>query len=100
VLAHTGMRRGIAGAAVAGRGPGLGHRQRPPLGGMVRVAGESAEVTEGGAKSGKPPVIDLDAAMVAVLPHTGRRAARSSSPQARRPRSGCTIYGTPTRRSC
>ena len=68
--------------------------------GMVRVAGESAEVTEGGAKSGKPPVIDLDAAMVAVLPHTGRRAARSSSPQARRPRSGCTIYGTPTRRSC
>jgi integrase len=35
--------------------------------GMVRVAGESAEVTEGDTKSGKPRVVDIDAATVAVL---------------------------------
>jgi integrase len=35
--------------------------------GMVRVTGESAEVTEGDTKSGKPRVVDIDAATVAVL---------------------------------
>ncbi|MGO9671190.1 MAG: tyrosine-type recombinase/integrase, partial [Streptosporangiaceae bacterium] len=35
--------------------------------GMVRNAGESAEVAEGDTKSGKPRVVDLDAATVAVL---------------------------------
>ena len=35
--------------------------------GMVRVAGEDAEVVEGGAKSGKPRVVDLDDDAAAVL---------------------------------
>jgi integrase len=35
--------------------------------GMIRVAGESAEVTEGDTKSGKPRVVDIDAATVTVL---------------------------------
>lgn len=35
--------------------------------GMVRVAGESAEVTGGDTKSGKPRVVDLDPPTVAVL---------------------------------
>jgi integrase len=34
---------------------------------MVRIAGEGAGVVEGDTKSGKPRVIDLDAATVAVL---------------------------------
>ena len=34
---------------------------------MVRVAGESADVVEGGTKSGKPRVVDLDEDAVAVL---------------------------------
>ena len=35
--------------------------------GMIRNAGEGAEVTEGDTKSGKPRVVDLDPATVAVL---------------------------------
>ena len=34
---------------------------------MIRVAGESAEVTEGSTKSGKPRVVDIDPPTVAVL---------------------------------
>jgi integrase len=35
--------------------------------GMVRNAGEGAAVTAGDTKSGKPRVVDLDAAITAVL---------------------------------
>lgn len=41
--------------------------------GMVRTAGEGAAMVEGDTKSGKPRVVDLDAATVAVL-STLRRA--------------------------
>ena len=34
---------------------------------MVRVAGESADVVEGGPRSGKPRVADLDSGTVGVL---------------------------------
>jgi integrase len=45
--------------------------------GMVRNAGESAQVIEGATKSGKPRVIDLDAATVTVL--RAHRKARGST---------------------
>jgi integrase len=35
--------------------------------GMVRVAGEGADVVEGGTKSGKPRMVDLDESAAAVL---------------------------------
>jgi integrase len=35
--------------------------------GMVRVAGEGADVVEGGTRSGKPRVVDLDESAAAVL---------------------------------
>jgi integrase len=68
VLAMTGARRGealasrwhdydLAAAAVSVRRSST----------MVRVAGQSAGVVEGATKSGKPRVIDLDGATVAVL---------------------------------
>jgi integrase len=68
VLAHTGMRRGecltlrwrdidLEGGTVAVRRSV----------GVIRNAGEGATVEEGDTKSGKPRVIDLDAATVALL---------------------------------
>ncbi len=68
VLAHTGMRRGEA-LALRWRDVDLdaGTLSIRRSAGMVRVAGESAEVTEGGTKSGEPRVVDLDPATVAVL---------------------------------
>jgi integrase len=67
-LANTGERRGEA----------LSQRYRdladdPPAirvrrsAGMVRLAGESAEVVEGDTKSGKPRTVDLDPDTVAVI---------------------------------
>ena len=68
VLAHTGMRRGEA-LALRWRDADLdgGTLRIRRSAGMVRVAGESAEVTEGDTKSGKPRMIDLDPGTVAVL---------------------------------
>jgi integrase len=68
VLAHTGMRRGEA-LALRWRDidPDAGTLSIRRSAGMVRNAGESAAVVEGDTKSGKPRVIDLDAATVAVL---------------------------------
>jgi integrase len=68
VLAHTGMRRGEA-LALRWRDVDLdaGTVSIRRSAGMIRVAGEPAGVTEGGTKSGKPRVVDIDAATVAVL---------------------------------
>jgi integrase len=67
-LAHTGMRRGEA-LAARWRDVNLdaGTLSIRRSAGMVRMAGESAEVVEGDTKSGKPRVVDLDADTVAVL---------------------------------
>jgi integrase len=67
-LACTGMRRGEA-LAARWRDVDLdaGTLSIRRSAGMVRVAGESAEVIEGDTKSGKPRVVDLDADTVAVL---------------------------------
>jgi integrase len=68
VLAYTGMRRGEA-LALRWREIDLEAatvRIRRSAG-MVRVAGEGAEVVEGDTKSGKPRIVDLDAGTVAVL---------------------------------
>jgi integrase len=68
VLAHTGMRRGEA-LALRWRDVDLeaGMLRIRRSAGMVRVAGEGAEVTEGDTKSGKPRMIDIDPWTVAVL---------------------------------
>ena len=68
VLAMTGMRRGEA-LALRWRDIDLdvGRVSIRRSAGMVRVAGEGAEITEGDTKSGKPRVIDVDAATAAVL---------------------------------
>jgi integrase len=68
VLAYTGMRRGEA-LALRWRDVDTGASTLSirRSAGMVRVAGEGADVVEGDTKSGKPRVIDLDAATVAVL---------------------------------
>lgn len=68
VLANTGCRRGEA-LAIRWRdldldGATVSIRRSA---GLIRTAGESAEVVEGGTKSGKPRVVDLDAGTVAVL---------------------------------
>jgi integrase len=68
VLAYTGMRRGEA-LALRWRDIDLDAaavRIRQSAG-MVRVAGESAEVVEGDTKSGKPRLVDLDGPTAAVL---------------------------------
>ncbi len=68
VLAFTGMRRGEA-LALRWRDVDLDAaalRVRRSAG-MVRVAGEGAEVVEGDTKSGKPRLVDLDGPTVAVL---------------------------------
>lgn len=67
-LAMTGMRRGEA-LALRWRDVDLdaGTVSVRRSAGMVRVAGESADVVEGGTKTGKPRVVDLDDDAVAVL---------------------------------
>jgi integrase len=68
VLASTGMRRGEA-LALRWRGADLDAATISVRrsAGIVRIAGESMEITEGDTKSGKPRVIDLDAPTVRVL---------------------------------
>ncbi len=68
VLAHTGVRRGEA-LALRWRHVSLdaGTVSIRRSAGMVRNAGESADVVEGDTKSGKARVVDLDPATVAVL---------------------------------
>jgi integrase len=68
VLSMTGMRRGEA-LALRWRAVDLdaGTVSIRRSAGMVRNAGEGAEVTEGDTKSGKPRVVDLDPATVAQL---------------------------------
>jgi integrase len=76
-LANTGQRRGEA-LSVRYRDHDLdaGAVSIRRSAGMVRHAGQGAEVVEGVTKSGKPRVIDLDAATVAVI--RTHRAARGS----------------------
>ncbi len=68
LLAMTGMRRGEA-LALRWRDVDLeaGTVSVRRSAGMVRVAGEGADVVEGGTKSGKPRVVDLDDGAAAVL---------------------------------
>jgi integrase len=68
VLGHTGMRRGEA-LALRWRDVDLDAATVSirRSAGMVRNAGQGAEVTEGSTKSGKPRVIDLDAETVWTL---------------------------------
>jgi integrase len=68
LLAMTGMRRGEA-LALRWRHIDLEGRTASVWRsvGVVRVKGEGAKVVEGDTKSGKPRVIDLDAATVALL---------------------------------
>jgi len=68
VLAHTGMRRGEA-LALRWRnvdldGETISVRRSA---GMVRTAGEGAEIVEGDTKTNKPRVIDIDAETVVLL---------------------------------
>ena len=67
-LAHTGMRRG-EGLALRWRNVDLDAATVSirRSAGMVRYAGEVAEIAEGDTKSGKPRVVDLDPGTVAVL---------------------------------
>jgi integrase len=67
VLAMTGMRRGEA-LALRWRNVDLdaGTVRVRRSAGMVRTAGEGAEVVEGDTKSGKPRVVDLDAGTVTM----------------------------------
>jgi integrase len=76
VLAHTGMRRGEA-LALRWRDVDLdaGTLSVRRSAGMIRNAGEGAEVTEGDTKSGKPRVVDADPSTVAVL-RAHRKAPR------------------------
>ena len=68
LLAMTGMRRGEA-LALRWRDVDLDAATVSVRrsAGMVRVAGESADVVEGGTKSGKPRVVDLGEDAAAVL---------------------------------
>jgi integrase len=68
LLAMTGMRRGEA-LALRWRDVDLdaGTVSVRRSAGMVRTAGEGAEVVEGDTKTGKPRVIDIDAATVTLL---------------------------------
>jgi integrase len=67
-LACTGMRRGEA-LALRWRDVDLdaGTIRIRRSAGMVRIAGEGAEVHEGDTKSGKPRVVDIDPAAAGVL---------------------------------
>jgi integrase len=77
VLAMTGMRRGEA-LALRWRDVDLdaGTLSVRRSAGMVRTAGEGGEVVEGDTKTGKPRVIDIDAATVTLL--RGHRKERGS----------------------
>jgi integrase len=68
LLAMTGMRRGEA-LALRWRDVNLdaGTVSVRRSAGVIRVKGQGAAVTEGGTKSGKPRVIDLDASTVTIL---------------------------------
>ncbi len=68
VLAYTGMRRGEA-LSIRWRDIDLdaGTVSVRRSAGMVRIAGESAEMVESDTKSGKPRVIDIDPGTVEVL---------------------------------
>jgi integrase len=68
LLAYTGMRRGEA-LALRWRDMNLdaGAVSVRRSAGVIRVKGEGAAIEEGDTKSGKPRVVDLDAATVAVL---------------------------------
>jgi integrase len=68
VLAHTGMRRGEA-LALRWRDIDLdaGTVSIRRSAGMVRNVGQGAGVVEGDTKSGKPRVVDIDPATVALL---------------------------------
>jgi integrase len=76
-LANTGQRRGES-LSVRYRDHDLdaGTVSIRRSAGIVRHAGQGAEVVEGVTKSGKPRVIDLDAATVAVI--RAHRATRGS----------------------
>ena len=67
VLGFTGMRRGEAGARWRDVDVTAGTISVRRSAGMVRTAGEGAEMVEGDTKSGKPRVVDIDAATAAVL---------------------------------
>jgi integrase len=77
MLAYTGMRRGEV-LALRWRDLDLdaGTVRVRRSAGMVRVAGEGAEIAEGDTKSGKPRVVDLDATTVAGL--RSHRLARAA----------------------
>jgi integrase len=76
-LANTGMRRGEALAArYRDVDPSAGTVSVRRSAGLVRTAGEGAEVVEGDTKSGKPRVVDLDAETVAV--HKAHRRERGT----------------------
>jgi integrase len=68
VLAYTGMRRGEA-LSLRWReiDPDAATVRIRRSAGIVRIAGEGAEMIEDDTKSSKPRVVDLDAATVAVL---------------------------------
>ncbi len=68
LLAMTGMRRGEA-LALRWRDVDLdaGTVSVRRSAGVIRNAGQGASIAEGGTKSGKPRVIDLDASTAAVL---------------------------------
>ena len=80
-LAHTGMRRGEV-LALRWRDIDLdaGTVSVRRSAGMIRNAGEGAEVTEGDTKSGKPRVVDIDPATVAVLRAHRQGARRHGAP--------------------
>ena len=57
-----------------------GDRQRPPVRRLVRNAARAPVIVEGDTKSGKPRLVDLDAATVAVLRAHRKRARRRGAP--------------------
>jgi integrase len=91
LLAMTGMRRGEC-LALRWRDVDLdaGTVSVRRSAGMVRVAGEGAEVVEGGTRSGKPRVVDLDDDAAAVL-RSWRRERGSMALQLVTP--GSLVFG-------
>ena len=91
VLSMTGMRRGEA-LALRWRDVDLdaGTVSVRRSAGMVRVAGEGADVVEGSTKTGKPRVVDLDDQAAAVL-RTWKRERGSMALQLVTP--GSLVFG-------